>query len=193
MVLGFIWNKEEQGTDADVEPKLANTTEENGADAGIQTELQLTTKMLLTAHWFGCFPEPERQRSKTSRIQYRLLSQPLLYLFTQLLGKPHNVCLTGWLQPVLNKERLRIASPVFKLLLGARCRNAIDIHSVLASVLETLHDSLNWPKSRAALQLERNRYLGLGIFVVSFPFAARSTTNDFADIAAKSEQTRTNI
>jgi hypothetical protein len=28
-----------------------------------------------------------------------------------------NVCLTGWLQPVLNKERLRIASPVFKLLL----------------------------------------------------------------------------
>jgi hypothetical protein len=36
---------------------------------------------------------------------------------TQLLGKPHNVCLTGWLQPVLNKERLLIASPVFKLLL----------------------------------------------------------------------------
>ena len=32
----------------------------------------------------------------------------------------HNVCLTGWLQPVLNKERLRIASPVFKLLL-CRC------------------------------------------------------------------------
>jgi hypothetical protein len=31
-----------------------------------------------------------------------------------------NVCLTGWLQPVLNKERLRIASPVFKLLL-CRC------------------------------------------------------------------------
>jgi hypothetical protein len=39
---------------------------------------------------------------------------------TQLLGKPHNVCLTGWLQPVLNKERLCIASPVFKLLL-CRC------------------------------------------------------------------------
>jgi hypothetical protein len=31
-----------------------------------------------------------------------------------------NVCLTGWLQPELNKERLRIASPVFKLLL-CRC------------------------------------------------------------------------
>jgi len=30
-----------------------------------------------------------------------------------------NVCLTGWLQPVLDKERLRIASPVFKLLLCA--------------------------------------------------------------------------
>jgi hypothetical protein len=29
----------------------------------------------------------------------------------------HNVCLTGWLQPVLDKERLLIASPVFKLLL----------------------------------------------------------------------------
>jgi hypothetical protein len=40
-----------------------------------------------------------------------------------LLGKPHNVCLTGWLQPVLNKERLRIASPVFKLLL-CRCDEA---------------------------------------------------------------------
>jgi hypothetical protein len=39
---------------------------------------------------------------------------------TQLPGKPHNVCLTGWLQPVLNKERLLIASPVFKLLL-CRC------------------------------------------------------------------------
>jgi hypothetical protein len=40
-----------------------------------------------------------------------------------LLGKPHNVCLTGWLQSVLNKERLRIASPVFKLLL-CRCDEA---------------------------------------------------------------------
>jgi hypothetical protein len=39
---------------------------------------------------------------------------------TLLPGKPHNVCLTGWLQPVLNNERLRTASPVFKLLL---CRN----------------------------------------------------------------------
>ena len=36
-----------------------------------------------------------------------------------------NVCLTGWLQPVLNKERLRIASPVFKLLL-CRCDEAGD-------------------------------------------------------------------
>ena len=44
---------------------------------------------------------------------------------TQLLGKPHNVCLTGWLQPVLDKERLRIASPVFKLLL-CRCDEASD-------------------------------------------------------------------
>ena len=42
---------------------------------------------------------------------------------TQLFGKPHNVCLTGWLQPVLNKERLLIASPVFKLLL-CRCGEA---------------------------------------------------------------------
>jgi hypothetical protein len=44
---------------------------------------------------------------------------------TQLPGKPHNVCLTGWPQPVLNKERLRIASPVFKLLL-CRCDEAGD-------------------------------------------------------------------
>jgi hypothetical protein len=52
-----------------------------------------------------------------------------LYLFTQWLGKPHNVCLTGWLQPVLNKERLRIASPVFKLLL-CRCDEASDASHV---------------------------------------------------------------
>jgi hypothetical protein len=32
----------------------------------------------------------------------------------------YNVCLTGWLQSVFDKERLRIASPVFKLLL-CRC------------------------------------------------------------------------
>jgi hypothetical protein len=76
-----------------------------------------------TTYWFGCFTGPERQVSKTNRIQYCLLSQPLLYLFTQLPGKPHNVCLTGWLQPVLNKERLLIASPVFKLLL-CRCDEA---------------------------------------------------------------------
>jgi hypothetical protein len=37
----------------------------------------------------------------------------------------YNVCLTGWLQPMLNKERLRIASPVFKLLL-CRCDEADD-------------------------------------------------------------------
>jgi hypothetical protein len=37
--------------------------------------------------------------------------------------KPVNVCLTGWLQPVLNKEQLCIASPVFKLLL-CRCNEA---------------------------------------------------------------------
>ncbi len=37
----------------------------------------------------------------------------------------YNVCLTGWLQPVLDKERLRIASPVFKLLL-CRCDKAGD-------------------------------------------------------------------
>jgi hypothetical protein len=36
-----------------------------------------------------------------------------------------NVCLTGWRQPMLNKERLRIASPVFKLLL-CRCDETGD-------------------------------------------------------------------
>ncbi len=48
MVHGFIWNKEEQGADADVESKLANTREENSAIVGIQTELQSVTKMLMT-------------------------------------------------------------------------------------------------------------------------------------------------
>jgi hypothetical protein len=81
--------------------------------------------MLETTIWFDCFAGPERQRSKTSRIQYCLILQPFLYLLPPPLGKPHNVCLTGWLQPVLNKERLLIASPVFKLLL-CRCDEAGD-------------------------------------------------------------------
>jgi hypothetical protein len=39
MVLGFTWNKEEQGDSADIEPGPANTSEENSAIAGIQAEL----------------------------------------------------------------------------------------------------------------------------------------------------------
>jgi len=70
MVLGFTWNKEEQGAGTDVEPGPANTTEEKSASAAIQTELQSATKMLLTANWFECFAGPEQQRSKTCRIQY---------------------------------------------------------------------------------------------------------------------------
>ena len=81
--------------------------------------------MLLIAPWLGWFTQPQRPSSKASRIQCCLIFKPLLYLFTQLLGKPHNVCLTGWLQPVLNNEGLRIASPVFKLLL-CRCDEASD-------------------------------------------------------------------
>ena len=42
------------------------------------------------------------------------------FCFIEFVPIMPNVCLTGWLQPVLNKERLRIASPVFKLLL-CRC------------------------------------------------------------------------
>jgi hypothetical protein len=61
----------------------------------------------------------DQQDSKLPAIKTALATT------TQLLGKPHNVCLTGWLQPVLNKERLRIASPVFKLLL-CRCDEASD-------------------------------------------------------------------
>jgi hypothetical protein len=53
MILGFIWNKEEQGADADVSPGPANTIEENSAIAGIQTEPQSAAKMLLIAYWFG--------------------------------------------------------------------------------------------------------------------------------------------
>jgi hypothetical protein len=51
--------------------------------------------MLLIAPWLGWFTQPQRQSSKTSRIQYCLLSQPLLYLFPQWLGKPHNILLMG--------------------------------------------------------------------------------------------------
>ena len=39
MVLGFIWNKEEQRADADVQPGSTDTTEENSAIAAIQAEL----------------------------------------------------------------------------------------------------------------------------------------------------------
>jgi len=46
--------------------------------------------MLLTATLLECFTGPERQRSKTHRIQYCLILQPLLYLFPQWFGKPHN-------------------------------------------------------------------------------------------------------
>ena len=54
MILGFTWNKEEQGAGADVKSGLANTTEENSAIAGIQTEPQSATKMLMTTKlvWF---------------------------------------------------------------------------------------------------------------------------------------------
>jgi hypothetical protein len=45
--------------------------------------------------WFGCFTEPERRRSKTRRIQYCQKLKPLLYLLTQLLGKPHNTLVMG--------------------------------------------------------------------------------------------------
>jgi len=51
--------------------------------------------MLLITTWFECCSGPERQRSKTSRIQYCLILQPLLYLFTQLFGKPHNILVMG--------------------------------------------------------------------------------------------------
>jgi hypothetical protein len=53
MILGFIWNKEEQGADADVKPGPADTTEENSAIAAIQTELKSAAKMPLITYWFG--------------------------------------------------------------------------------------------------------------------------------------------
>jgi hypothetical protein len=68
-----------------------------------------------------------------------------------LLGKPHNVCLTGWLQPVLNKERLRIASPVFKLLL-CRCDEAGD-----ASLLG--NNEIQSPKRIGLNSVTKNRTL----------------------------------
>jgi hypothetical protein len=45
--------------------------------------------------WFACFPEPERQASKTRRIQCCQKLKPFLYLLTQLLGKPHNILVMG--------------------------------------------------------------------------------------------------
>jgi hypothetical protein len=63
--------------------------------AGIQTELKSTTKMPGITTWFACFTRPERQVSKTRRIQYCLMLQPLLYLLPPLLGKPHNTLVMG--------------------------------------------------------------------------------------------------
>jgi hypothetical protein len=45
--------------------------------------------------WFACFTRPERQVSKTSRIQYGQKLKPLLYLLPPLLGKPHNILVMG--------------------------------------------------------------------------------------------------
>jgi hypothetical protein len=89
------WNKEEQGAGADVYLGPANIQEESSASAGIQTGLQLGTKMLLITNIFECFTGPERQVSKTRRIQYCLILQPLLYLLPQLLGKRHNILVMG--------------------------------------------------------------------------------------------------
>jgi hypothetical protein len=49
----------------------------------------------------------------------------------------YNVCLTGWLQPALNKEWLRIASPVFKLLL-CRCDEADDASRLGSNEIEPM-------------------------------------------------------
>jgi len=40
----------------------------------------LTTKVLLTTHWFEFFTPPQRPSSKASRIQYCQLLKPLLPL-----------------------------------------------------------------------------------------------------------------
>jgi hypothetical protein len=45
--------------------------------------------------WFECFTGPERQVSKTRRIQYCQKLKPLLYLLPPLLGKPHNTLVMG--------------------------------------------------------------------------------------------------
>jgi hypothetical protein len=69
-----------------------------------------------------------------------------------LLGKPHNVCLTGWPQPVLNKERLRIASPVFKLLL-CRCDETSDASRLGYNEIKSLkHIELNSVTKNRTLQ-----------------------------------------
>jgi hypothetical protein len=63
--------------------------------AAIQTGLKSTTKMPLTTNIFECFAGPERQVSKTRRIQYCLKLKPLLYLLPPLLRKPHNTLVMG--------------------------------------------------------------------------------------------------
>ena len=60
---------------------------------------------------------------QTKRDRYFINS--FIVFSVWLVFNRHNVCLTGWLQPVLNNERLCIASPVFKLLL-CRCDEASD-------------------------------------------------------------------
>lgn len=64
----------------------------------------------------------------------------------------HNVCLTGWLQPVLNKERLLIASPVFKLLL-CRCDETSDASRLGNNEIKSLkHIELNSVTKNRTLQ-----------------------------------------
>ena len=66
-------------------------------------------------------------------------------------SRSYNVCLTGWLQPVLNKERLRIASPVFKLLL-CRCDET--------GYARRLGNNELWPRNQLGLNnVTKNRTL----------------------------------
>jgi hypothetical protein len=71
--------------------------------------------------------------------------------------------------------------------------NAIGINAVFRAIFDTLHDPLHRPKYRARFQLNGQIDFSLGITVVAAPLTFTLPTNDFTDLGAKRENTRTQM
>jgi len=71
--------------------------------------------------------------------------------------------------------------------------NTIDINAVFRAIFDALHDTLHRPKYRAQFQLNGQIDFSLRIIVVAAPLAITLPANDFTDVGAKCENTRTQM